>query len=67
MAHATPNQCKRHRDGGVPPHRIVVLPAETTNSKAFLRPEIPVVLCANCDGSTLENAIRAHDRRASEE
>lgn len=57
-----PERCKRERAGDEPPHRIIVLPDEVTSS-GFKHPEIPVVLCAHCDGGAHISAIRTHDKR----
>ena len=57
-----PDECPYNVEGDSPPHRIVALPLEVV-SESFKHAEIPVVLCARCDGGALEAAIKAHDKR----
>lgn len=57
-----PNTCPHTVEGDSPPHRIIILPLDIV-SDGFKHMDMPVVLCAFCDGSAHESAIKAHDKR----
>jgi hypothetical protein len=58
-----PEKCPYEVAGDSPPHRIITLPLDVV-SEGFKHMDLPVVLCAFCDGSTHEAAIKAHDKRS---
>ena len=58
-----PDKCPYDVEGDSPPHRIVVLPLEVFDTN-FRIHSVPVVLCAFCDGSAHEAAVKAHDKRS---
>ncbi len=58
--------CKEDREkAGKQPRTLIRLPLEITQDKTFKRKGLPIRVCEFCDGDALEEAMKAHQTRAS--
>lgn len=58
--------CKQERkDSKKRGRQLIRLPSEVTQDGTFTRKGLPVMLCKWCDGDTLDEAMKAHDKRVS--
>lgn len=56
--------CKKKRMArGLAPRPLQRLPDQITKHGAFKHKEIPVFVCAECDGEVLERSIIVNERR----